>query len=213
MIPPQTMQQLTLYLRYLLSLPKDVSSDISVESISEKLQLKPDLVRRDMELLCPLVRSTEYNAKDLVHSIGQYIHCNDVTPVVLVGVGKLGKALMGYASFTVFGLDILAGFDINPDVIRKGAFGKPVYPLETLKETCRRLGAHIGIITVPGNCAQEVCDMLIEAGIIAIWNFTAPHLLVPDSVMVINEDVAKSLVRLSDYVSKKLSEKEHTGAK
>lgn len=200
MLHPETMQRLTLYLRYFLSLPKEASAEISGKAIAENLQLNPKVVRKDMEMLCPTEKTSSYNVTGLVRSIGQYMNSLQVTPVVLVGVGKLGKALMSYAGFTAYEIDIVAGFDIDPVVIRKGAYGKPVYPMEKLKTTCQRLGAHIGIITVPGNCAQEVCNMLIDAGVLAVWNFTAAWLVVPEHVMVINEDMSKSLVRLSEHV-------------
>ena len=206
-IDHKTMQRLTLYLHYLQSFPKNANIDISREIIAENLQMNPKVVRKDLEMLCPSAKPTGYNVGELIHSIGQYIYCPHVTPVVLVGVGKLGKALMSYAGFTVFELDVLAGFDVNPDVIRKGVCGKSVYPMEKLKTTCKRLGAHIGIITVPGGCAQAVCDMLIDAGVLAIWNFTSTRLVVPEHIMVINEDMSETLVRLSEHVTKNHAEK------
>lgn len=206
-IHPETMQRLTLYLRYLRSLPKEAGAEISKEAIAGNLQLNLKVVRKDLEMLSPFGKLKDYNIASLVYSIGQYMNSVHVTPVVLVGVGKLGKALMSYAGFTVYELDILAGFDVDPDIIRKGAYGKPVYPIEKLKATCQRLDAHIGIIAVPGNYAQEVCDMLIDAGVLAIWNYTAARLVVPEHVMVINEDMSKSLVCLADHVKKNQVEK------
>jgi len=206
-IHPQTMQRLTLYLHYLLPLTNLGNSTVSRDSLAERLHLNPKLVRKDLELLYPSGKPKEYNVSDLIQSINQYIQCDRVTPVVLVGVGKLGKALMSYAGFTVFELDILAGFDVDADIIKKGVAGKPVYPMEKLNATCQRLDAKIGIITVPGGCAQSVCDMLVEAGVVAIWNFAAIRLTAPEHVMVINEDMSKSLVRLFDHARKMESDK------
>ncbi|HML37167.1 MAG TPA: redox-sensing transcriptional repressor Rex [Bacillota bacterium] len=154
----------------------------------------------ELEKLYRTGRSAGHRVDGLIRDMEKYVQCSRVTPVVVAGVGKLGKALMSYAGFTVFELDVLAGFDVDVDIIKKGVCGKPVYPVEMLGSTCRRLGAKIGIVTVPGYCAQEVCDMLVDAGILAVWNFAAVRLTVPEHVMVINEDMSKSLVRLFEHV-------------
>ncbi|WP_444642816.1 redox-sensing transcriptional repressor Rex [Caproiciproducens sp. R1] len=122
--------------------------------------------------------------------------------VVLVGVGKLGKALMSYAGYSVYDLDILAGFDVDPKIIKKGAYGKPVYPIDRLNEICRRLDAKIGVITTPGSCAQPVCDALVKAGIVAVWNYSSVRLKAPPQVMVHHEDMTGSLRRLAEYAAK-----------
>jgi redox-sensing transcriptional repressor len=152
-----------------------------------------------------LLKKEEIDNEDrdtLLEAVGKYISLRNTAGVVLVGTGKLGSALMSYAGFSVYGLDIMAGFDINQKIIRKGVCGKPVYPIHQLNDICHRLHASIGIITVPGGCAQTVCDELVSCGITAIWNFTAASLKVPPQILVHNEDLSSSLRILAKHASK-----------
>ena len=77
---------------------------------------------------------------------------------------------------------------------------KMILPMEKLENLCRRMNIHIGIITVPADSAQEVCDRLVDGGVRAIWNFAPIHLNVPDHVLVQNENMAVSLAALSKYL-------------
>ena len=84
----------------------------------------------------------------------------------------------------------------------------PVFPGERISELCRRMKIPIGIITVPANQAQVVCDQLIAGGVQALWNFAPVHLHVPDGILVQNENLAASLALLS----RRLRERETAGS-
>lgn len=161
--------------------------------------LDPQLVRQDMKALMCKDRVNEESREALFVAIARCTEARKVNSVVLVGVGKLGLALMSYAGFSVFDLDILAGFDVNEKVIKKGAYGKPVYHINRLDEVCRRLNARIGVITTPGGCAQAVCDALVKCGVTAIWNFTSVRLKAQPHIMIYNEDMSASLRLLADH--------------
>lgn len=195
-----TVRRLNLYLRYLSELPRDAVL-INPRSMAETLALNPQLVRQDMKELLKKERVGSENRDVMLAAIGKHIELHRVTTVVLVGAGKLGSALMSYAGFSVYGLDILAGFDINEKIIKKGAYGKPVYPIERLTEICHRLNANIAIITTPGGCAQITCDALVASGVSAIWNFTSVRLKVMPHVMVRNEDMSASLRLLARHAA------------
>ena len=79
------------------------------------------------------------------------------------------KSSLSYSKFENYGLNIVAAFDIDKDKIGKSKW-QEILPMEELENTCKPLNIHIGIITVPVQCAQEVCDKLIECGILAIWD-------------------------------------------
>ena len=97
------------------------------------------------------------------------------TDAVLIGAGKLGQALMAYKGFDEYGLNILAGFDARP-AMDATEDGKPIYPMEKMESFCRTNKVLMGIITVPAEHAQKVCDQLIASGIKAIWTFANVHL-------------------------------------
>ena len=109
--------------------------------------------------------------------------------------GNLGQALLEYDGFSEFGLNLLAGFDIHPGV-KYSKTEKPIYSMNRLRSFCRTHAVSIGIITVPAEAAQDVCDHLVECGIGAIWNFAPVQLTVPDHVVVQNENLAVSLTAL-----------------
>lgn len=202
---PQTLQRLPQYLHYFKLLSTSRVSKVTSKSVAEALNLDPALVYHDFTTLCPSVtRRSNFDIGELKREIKQYVNIGNIKSVVVVGAGKLGKALLGYAGFTVYGLDVMAAFDINPKVLsKKDPSGKPIYHIRELKSTCKRLNAKIGIITVSGNCAQSVCDQLADAGIIAIWNFTSTNLTAPKGILIKNENLSQTLNQLSNFISVK----------
>ena len=134
-----------------------------------------------------------YPRADLVENISRYLCYDNTTDAILVGAGKLGQALLGYSGFEAYGLNILAAFDLNPAKSQ----GKPILPMEELDRFCRENNVHMGIITVPAEYAQEVCDRMIQCGIKAIWNFAPAPLRVPKDIVLKTEDLAASLAMLA----------------
>jgi redox-sensing transcriptional repressor len=131
---------------------------------------------------------------------------DNTTDAILVGAGKLGQALLGYSGFEEYGLNILAGFDIQP-AIEKTVEGKPIFPMSELENFCKMNKVLMGIITVPAQYAQQVCDQLIACGIKAVWTFAPVHLDVPDNILVQNENMATSLALLSMHLQAQIKEK------
>ena len=130
-----------------------------------------------------------------MQDIEAYLNFAEDTGTIVVGAGKLGRALLDYTGFEKAGFNVMAGFDIEPSVdISEG--GKPIYPISRLEHFCRHYDVHIGVIAVPAESAQDVCDSLVSCGIRAIWNFAPVHLQVPDSVIVQSENLAVSLTSL-----------------
>lgn len=195
-----TARRLNLYLRYLSELSREIIS-VNSRDMAKALSLDPQIVRQDMKELLKKERVGNEDRDALLTAIGKHVELRHVTSVVLVGVGKLGSALMSYAGFSVYGLDILAGFDVNEKIIKKGAYGKPVYRIERLHDVCSKLHANIAIITTPGGCAQATCDALVACGITAIWNFTSVRLKASPRVMVHNEDMSASLRILAQHTA------------
>ena len=92
---------------------------------------------------------------------------------------------------------VSAGY-LNEDVLKQDVNGKKILPMYKLQDYLERTNVHIGIITVPASFAQQVADLLVNAGIKAIWNFAPTHIIVPDDVVIKNEDMAASLAILSN---------------
>jgi redox-sensing transcriptional repressor len=121
-----------------------------------------------------------------------------------VGAGKLGKALLNYKGFEQYGLRIIAAFDIDPKAIGKTPEGKTIFPLSEFPKFVKKLGVKMGIITVPAQNAQSVCNLMIENKISAIWNFAIASLKGPKNILIHNENMAVSLAVLSNHLKRYL---------
>lgn len=185
------------YLAYLKSLPDENGAYISATSIANALNMGEVQVRKDLAVVSKAGKpKIGYPRADLIENISRYLCYDNTTDAILVGAGKLGRALLGYSGFAAYGLNILAAFDSKP----AGEAGEPIFPMEQMEAFCQTHNVHMGIITVPADQAQVVCDYMIRCGIKAIWNFAPVHLDVPPSTLVQNENMATSLAVLSMHL-------------
>ena len=190
-----TLGRLPTYLEYLRS--SSESEAVSAGSIAHALGYGEVLVRRDLNLVCSEGRpKIGYPRKALIYDLETVLSVSGNIPAILVGVGKLGRALMNYRGFRQYGFSIAAGFDPDPGKQDAENEDCPVYPMELLPDFCREHGVSIGIITAPGSAAQQVCDLLTENGVTAIWNFAPCRLRVPKNVTMRQENLALSLAHL-----------------
>ena len=189
------LSRLPMYLSHLKSLPEN-TANISATALAKALGLGDVLVRKDLaKVSSGGRRKTGYLRENLIRDIEDYLDINSTTATVIVGAGKLGRALLDYSGFENSGLELLAAFDIQPEA-QKTQGGKPVYPMEKLESFCRDNAVRIGIITVPAEHAQTICDRLVGCGIRGIWNFAPVQLEVPEGVTVQSENLAVSLTAL-----------------
>lgn len=192
------------YLSYLKSLPEDAPEYISATAIANALDRGEVQVRKDLAVVSKAGKpKVGYPRADLVENISRYLCYDNTTDAILIGAGKLGQALLGYSGFASYGLNILAAFDTAPASHAE----KPIYSMDELESFCLEHNVHMGIITVPAEYAQSVCDRLIRCGIKAIWNFAPVHLDVPGSTLVQNENMAASLAVLSMHLQAQMREK------
>ena len=202
-ISKHTLQRLPMYLSYFQGLPEDAPKNISATTIAEALQLNDVQVRKDLASVSSSGKpKVGYNVKDLIAELEAFLGYNDIDNAVIVGAGSLGKALLNYSGFKAYGLNIIAAFDLCEEPTEFQ--GKTVFPIAQLGSFCRKVNVHIGIITVPASSAQEICDLLVESGIRAIWNFAPVHLVVPDGILVQNENMASSLALLSNHLREQM---------
>ena len=194
-IPKATLGRLPKYLEYLRSLP-EICRTISATSIARALSLGDVQVRKDLAAVCGAGKpKIGYETEKLIADIESHLGYERLTNAVLVGAGKLGRALLDYDGFEEFGVKIVAGFDCNEKALKSGA--KDVLPIRDIKAYCRENNVKLGIVTVGQGSAQEVCDKLVATGIKAIWNFAPCALDVPDDVVLKQENLALSLAHLN----------------
>ncbi len=208
-ISTSTLKRLPTYLSHLKSLPEDVEH-ISATALAASLGMGEVQVRKDLALVSDGGRpKIGYPREGLIQDIEDFLGYANTNDAVLVGAGKLGRALLSYGGFAEYGLNIIAAFDADDVLIGTSKSGKPIMHISRLQDFCRKNKIRIGIITVPAEYAQTVCDQLIETGIQAIWNFAPKHLDVPEGILVQEENMAASLAILSKHLSARLqAEKE-----
>ena len=189
------------------SLPDCGPEYISATMIADALKHNHVLVRKDLASFSTSGKpKVGYVKTDLMNEIERYLGYDDAHDAVIVGAGKLGKALLAYEGFQKYGLNIVAAFDRDAEAAAGSGLESKIFPMERLQELCGRMNIRIGIITVPYEQAQQVCNLLIESGILAVWNFAPIHLIVPEGILVQNENMASSLALLSKHLTEKLRE-------
>ena len=197
-IPKPVAKRLPLYLHYLKSLSEAEGDTISSAAIARALQLGEVQVRKDLALISGAGRpKIGYRRRELTEHIARALGVSDTAKgAVVVGMGRLGSALLSYPGFAEYGLSIQAAFDNDPLKMGKTEAGIPVLPVDTLSGYCRDNDIRIGIITVPEPSAREVYATLAGCGIQAVWNFAPCRLEPTEGVAVRNENMAASLAVL-----------------
>lgn len=197
-----TLGRLPRYLNFLRELSPEKVPYISATTISKELDLGEVQVRKDLAMVSGAGRPRlGYETLVLIEQLEDCLGYNKVTLAVLVGAGRLGRALLQYDGFEHFGVKITAAFDSNDKVINLDSKTE-ILPMNQFKRFCDEHNINLGIITVGEGSAQQVCDQMIESGITAIWNFAPCKLQVPDGVLLQNENLALSLAHLRNRLSR-----------
>jgi redox-sensing transcriptional repressor len=198
-IPEPTLRRLPIYYQNLKKIQTEKKSEyISCTQIGNELNILPIQVRKDLEITEASGRpKLGYGVKELLNNIEDFLGWNNTTDAYLVGVGHLGSALLGYQGFKDYGLNIIAAFDSDESKTDTEVHGKTIFPVGKLPEMIKRMGIKIGILTVPAYCAQELANLMVDAGIHAIWNFSPVKIIAPQGIIVQHENLASSLVVLS----------------
>lgn len=201
-VPKATLGRLPQYLQFLREMA-DQEGTISATAIARGLSLGDVQVRKDLAVISGSGKpKVGYVTRKLIQDIETCLGYSQWTNAVLVGAGKLGKALLEYDGFEKFGIRILAAFDCNESVVRVGKNEKSIFPVRMLNAFCKENHVKIGIITVGQDAAQNICDQLVAEGITAVWNFAPCVLRVPDGVVIQQENLALSLAYLNSQISK-----------
>ena len=204
-----TLNRLPLYYSYITKLKDEGVTNVSATEIAKNLNLNPVLVRKDLASVSSVAGKPRlgFHIGVLLKDMEEYLGYNSKDVAVLVGVGSLGRLLLTNKGFKRLGIDIVAGFDKDESLYHEQINGKYIFPMEKLPILIKRLGVKIGIIAVPEDQAQQVCDLMVESGILAIWNFPFTLLNVPEGILVKNENLASSLAALSHQLAKRQKSK------
>jgi len=198
-ISVKQLQRLPIYLQYLREQKNQGVQTITSPMIARALNFSEEQVKKDLQVVTTLKGkpNTGRDIVKLIDDIEAFLGYHNVSDAIIVGVGHLGEAFMNYHGFENFGLNILAGFDIDESKIGRIINGKKVFPMSKLENLVQRLNVQIAILTTPAVVSQAVAELLEHYGIKAIWNFAPVSLKLGANVVVENVDLASSLAVLS----------------
>ena len=200
-IPRKAIYRLSVYLRCLLRLKQNNIRTVSSEALAIAARVKSTQLRKDLTYFGQFgTRGLGYDVEQLSKMVSDVLRTSSLQPVILVGVGNLGLALLSYHGFQQEGFEIVAAFDIDIQRKRNKQAEQPIYPMEKLSEIVRERGVKMAILTVPASAAQEVANTLIQCGITGILNFSPIVLNVPDDVIVNDVNLAIELENLSYFI-------------
>lgn len=203
-IPKKAVYRLSLYLRCLEKLKSNQVETVSSLALAKAAAVKPTQLRKDLGYLGQFgTRGLGYNVGTLSSAIAAALGTARLQPVVIVGVGNLGSALLRYGGFRKEGFEIIAAFDLCPELVEaKGQnSGVPIFDVEDMGNYIADHEVKMAILSVPGDAAQQVANIAVQAGVQAILNFSPCVLQVPEETVVNHVDLAVELENLSYFIN------------
>ncbi len=200
-IPSKAVYRLSVYLRCLLRLRANEIRTVSSDALARAAGVKSTQLRKDLAYFGNFgTRGLGYDVEQLAKMCSDLLGTNCLQPVILVGVGNLGLALLSYRGFEKEGFEIVAAFDSDPDRPRGKGLPMPINGMDLMPELISARNVKMAILAVPAAVAQEVCNTLVRAGITGILNFAPLVLDAPEAVKVNNVNLAIELENLSYFV-------------
>ena len=186
------------YLQLLRVLQAQGHEHVSGTVLASVHNLESVIVRKDLARTGAVGRPrVGFGIAELISAIERFLGWDNQTRAVLVGVGSLGTALLGYHGFQNSGFRFVGAFDHDAKVVGKWVHGRKVHGMDQLIPFVRRGEIRLGVLAVPTAAAQEAAELLVRAGIKGIWNFSSAKLALPEDVVCQKEDLAEGLAVLS----------------
>ena len=199
-ISEASLRRLPNYLRTLKDKKESGITNVSSTVLASDLELNSIQVRKDLALISKIdgKPGVGFNIDELICDLEDFLNVNNSTNAIIVGAGKLGSALMNYNGFGK-SINVLMAFDND----KSKCDNKKIFYINKLEKLISKNNIHLGIIPVPKESAQEVCDRMVRAGIKAIWNFAPIKLKADKDIVIKNEDLSASLVVLLNSLNEK----------
>jgi redox-sensing transcriptional repressor len=205
-VPKAVVTRLSLYLRELQHLVRMGKATVSSHQLGQLLGFSDAQVRKDLTYFGHFGHpGVGYRCEELASAIRRILGTDRVWTVGLVGVGNLGRALLGYRGFAAKGFRIVAAFDADPRKTNTAVDGVQVYALDRLREVVAQQQIQLAMLTVPAAAAQGVADMVAAAGVTGIVNFAPVTLSLPEEISLVGVDLATELEQISFSVANRLT--------
>ncbi len=186
-VPAPTLKRLPWYLSNAKLMRERGELYVSSTQISKQISIDASQVAKDLSFVKLAGRPrVGYEINALIEVLEDFLGFTSLHKAFLFGVGSLGGALLQDSGLRHFGLEIVAAFDVQPELVGTEVNGIPVYHSDDFLKIMEREDVNIGILTVPINIAQEITDKMVAGGIKAVWNFTPFKIRVPENIVVQN---------------------------
>lgn len=193
-LPEPTLRRMPWYLAYLAMLKANRVEYVSSTRIADDLDVDSSQIAKDLSFLNIKGKTRiGYEVGSLEAALREFLGFGHGHNAVMVGTGSLGAALIQDSGLQRYGLDIVAGVDTDPELIGSTMRGIPIFHPDELPALVERFDVRIGIVAVPVDVAQQVADVIMDAGIRALWNFTPYRLRVRPGVVIQNTSIYSHL--------------------
>ena len=182
-----TLRRLPWYLSNIKLMKEKGEQYVSSTQISKEINIDASQIAKDLSYVNISGRTrVGYNIDALIEVLESFLGFTNMHKAFLFGVGSLGAALLRDSGLHHFGLEIVAAFDVNPELVGKDLNGIPIFHSDDFEAKMKEYDVNIGVLTVPINIAQEITDKMVDGGIKAVWNFTPFRIRVPENIVVQN---------------------------
>lgn len=186
-VPEPTLRRLPWYLSNIKLMKEKGEQYVSSTQISKEINIDASQIAKDLSYVNISGRTrVGYNIDALIEVLESFLGFTNMHKAFLFGVGSLGAALLRDSGLHHFGLEIVAAFDVNPELVGKDLNGIPIFHSDDFEAKMKEYDVNIGVLTVPINIAQEITDKMVDGGIKAVWNFTPFRICVPENIVVQN---------------------------
>ena len=186
-VPEPTLRRLPWYLSNIKLMKEKGEQYVSSPQISKEINIDASQIAKDLSYVNISGRTrVGYNIDALIEVLESFLGFTNMHKAFLFGVGSLGAALLRDSGLHHFGLEIVAAFDVNPELVGKDLNGIPIFHSDDFEAKMKEYDVNIGVLTVPINIAQEITDKMVDGGIKAVWNFTPFRIRVPENIVVQN---------------------------
>lgn len=186
-VPEPTLRRLPWYLSNIKLMKENGEQYVSSTQISKEINIDASQIAKDLSYVNISGRTrVGYNIDALIEVLESFLGFTNMHKAFLFGVGSLGAALLRDSGLHHFGLEIVAAFDVNPELVGKDLNGIPIFHSDDFEAKMKEYDVNIGVLTVPINIAQEITDKMVDGGIKAVWNFTPFRIRVPENIVVQN---------------------------
>ena len=186
-VPEPTLRRLPWYLSNIKLMKDKGEQYVSSTQISKEINIDASQIAKDLSYVNISGRTrVGYNIDALIEVLESFLGFTNMHKAFLFGVGSLGAALLRDSGLHHFGLEIVAAFDVNPELVGKDLNGIPIYHSDDFEAKMKEYDVNIGVLTVPINIAKEITDKMVDGGIKAVWNFTPFRIRVPENIVVQN---------------------------